>query len=137
MNWFAASTSAANVRRLRRVKVLLAGRDRTYLSLIRLLLSRRDFLVTSTSAPSKLLKAAELDQPDVVLLDGTGALADAARLACAVEAREPRVRVVVVVEEDQPKLRYLRVLPKWCPLDRLVDEIERAYARDPQPPLAS
>jgi PleD family two-component response regulator len=131
-----SAQNAAAVLRLHRIKVLLAGRDKTYLSLTRLLLTRRGFVVTSASTPSKLLGAVERQRPDVVILDGTGSLSDAARLAAAVEALQPRSRVVVVGDQHQPRLRHLRLLAKWSPLERLVEEIERAYARDLQPPPA-
>jgi DNA-binding NtrC family response regulator len=124
------NSDTARVLRLHRVKVLLAGRDKTYLSLIRFLLTRKGFVVTSVSTPRKLLKAVEREQPDVVVLDAAGSLTDAARVAAAVEALQPRTRVVVVADQRQAGVRSFRLLPKWSPLDTVVDEIERAYARD-------
>jgi PleD family two-component response regulator len=130
------SPDAAPVLRLHRVKVLLAGQDKTYLNLIRFLLTREGFIVTSVATPSKVLRAVEREQPDVVVLDGTGSLSDAARLEAAVEALQPRSRVVVVGDQSQPRLRGFRLLPKWSPLERVVDEIERAYARGAGPKTA-
>jgi DNA-binding NtrC family response regulator len=119
---------AANLRLLRRVRVLVVSRDRRFLSIARFLLAREDYVVDSTSRPGELFERVR-DGADVVVIDGTGSLATAARTAAEIEALYPGIGLVVVAEDGNHRTRTLRVLPKWGSLEELGNEIQRAYLR--------
>ena len=116
------------VRRLHRIRVLVAGHDRRFTSVIAFLLSRSGFDVDRTREPGDVLDLIERRGVDVVILDGTRSLGTAARLVAAVESVHPHVGVVLVAERRSiARPSGLRVLPKWGTFERLVDEVEGAY----------
>jgi DNA-binding NtrC family response regulator len=117
-----------NVRALRPPRVLLAVSDRRFVRVAGFLLARHGFDVDSTRRPRELLELMEQHPPDVVILDGSESLAEAARIAGAVEALHPHVTVIVVAEEAaRARAGNLRIFPKWTSFDQLVLNIERMH----------
>jgi chemotaxis response regulator CheB len=119
--------SSGNVRALRRVRVLVAARDRRFVAAAMFVLTRRGFLVEATR-PSDVLATVQRTAPDVVVLDGSGALASAGRIAAAVEGEYPGTSVVLVSENHH---HAASTLPKWKAFARLIEEIEGLYGIPP------
>jgi hypothetical protein len=117
-----------NLRLLRRIRVLIVSRDRRFVGLARLLLTREELLVEATSRSGEVL-ARVREGADVVVVDGSGAPAAAARLVAEIEATCPTVGVVVVAEDREPATAALRPLPKWDSLEELGRQIRLAYLR--------
>jgi DNA-binding NtrC family response regulator len=117
-----------NVRALRPLRVLLAARDRRFLRVAGFLLARHGFVVESTKRPRELLALIEKRCPDVVILDGSDSLGDAARTVGAIEALHPHVTVIVMAEDAAPPASAnFRIFPKWTSLEELVMKIERMH----------
>jgi CheY-like chemotaxis protein len=114
------------LRLLRPIRVLVVSRDDRYVSVCRFLLARKRFTVTATRRQQKLLARVE-DGVDVVVLDASYSLAEAAQAIAELEALRPEVGVVVVSERVPNVGSVLRTLPKWESPQRLADEICRAY----------
>jgi DNA-binding NtrC family response regulator len=118
----------ANVRPLHRQRVLVATTDRRFLRVAGFLLAREGYDVDSSRRPSELLDDIDRQLPNVVVLDGSDSLAAAVRTVAAIEALHPRVRVLIVVEDDaRPVSKMLRVFPKWSAMNDLLREVERPY----------
>lgn len=117
------------VTRLRPIRVLLVGRDRRFLRMANVLLSRHGCEVASIERSSELLERVERQRPNVVVLDGSDSLSATARAVAALEALPMPVSTVIVYEgaQDDP-LRQLRLLPKWGGFDEIVSEVERVYS---------
>lgn len=126
-----AEPVATNLHLLRRIRVLIVSRDRRFLGLARFLLTRDDLLVESTSKPGELFERVQAGA-DVVVLDGSGSIASAARAAAEIEALYPGVGLVVVADDARPTRSAFRLLPKWGSLANLGEEIRRAYLRPNQ-----
>jgi DNA-binding NtrC family response regulator len=122
-----ADASSGNVRALRRVRVLIAARDRRFVTAATFVLTRRGFLVDSAKA-GDVLATVERTAPDVVVLDGSDALASAGRIAAAVEGEYPGTSVVLVSENHH---HATSTLPKWKAFARLIEEIEGLYGIPP------
>jgi len=117
-----------NVRALRPLRVLLAARDRRFLRVAGFLLARHGFAVESTKRPRELLALVDARCPDIVILDGSDSLADAARTVGAIEAVHPHVTVIVMAEDAAPQTAVnFRIFPKWTSLEELVLKIERMH----------
>lgn len=118
----------APVFRLHPIRVLLVSRDRRFLRMANVLLSRHGCEVASIERPSGLLDRVEHRPPNVVVLDGSESLATTARRVAALDALPAPVPSVIVYEgaEEDP-LRHLRMLPKWGGFEEIVFEVERAY----------
>jgi chemotaxis response regulator CheB len=111
------------------IRVVLAARDRRFLDVTSFLLGRKGFVIDSVSKPEQLLRVVERHRPDVVILDGTDSLTVTARTIAAIEALAYPVAVLVVAEApEMASPRTVRLLHKWTPFDRLVDEVERLSA---------
>jgi DNA-binding NtrC family response regulator len=116
-----AGVNLDNVRVLRRLRVLVAARDRRFLRVAGFLLARGGFEVESTPRPRDLLQVVERKPPDIVILDASEALADAALCVAAVEALYPHVTVLVVSDDDAAASTLnLQVYDKWKSFERLV-----------------
>jgi DNA-binding NtrC family response regulator len=117
-----------NVRALRRLRVLVAARDRRFLRVAGFLLARRGFDVESTGRPRDVVEIVDRRPPDIVILDGSGSLAEAARSVAVLEALCPHVTVVVVSEETPPPpTANLRVFPKWTSFEQLAVNLEAMH----------
>jgi uncharacterized protein len=113
----------------RPVRVLLATRDDHFLRLTRFLLSRNDFIVDSTKQVPGIVDLVESQETDVVVLDATESLGEAARTVAAMDALHPHVRVLLVSDGGRPRpTTGLKVADKWEALETLPDEIRHARA---------
>ena len=66
---------------------------------------------------------------DVVVLDASDSLSEAARTAAAIEALHPQVGVLIVCDDERPKpATALPIMEKWEALETLSDDIRRSYA---------
>jgi uncharacterized membrane protein (UPF0127 family) len=118
------------VSRNSRTRVLLGTGDDGFLRLARFLLARNHFDVQATKRLAKTVELVERHHSDVVVIDATGSLADAARTVAAMEAVHPDVGVVVVCDGEPPRWTTgLKVTEKWAALESLADDI-RLLAED-------
>jgi ActR/RegA family two-component response regulator len=123
-----AGTGLENVRSLRRQRVLVITRDRRYLRTAGFLLARAGFAVDRAERVSEALELVDRHQPDVVVVDASGSVPAAARLAAAIEGLRPGARVFVVSENEEGSLAVnLRLFPKWS-VEALVSEVARFEA---------
>src|SRR3954451_8349700 len=81
-------------------RVLLGTEDDRFMRLARFLLTRHPFTVESTKRLVRTVDLVERHHPDVVVIDATGSLADAARTIAAIEALHPHVAVMVVCDGE-------------------------------------
>jgi DNA-binding NtrC family response regulator len=110
----------------RRIRVVLAARDRRFLRVTSFLLARDGFLVDSTRKVEDLPDMVQRHRPDVVILDGMDSLTMTARAIAGLEALPYSVAVLVVAEAPEASSpRSVRLLHKWTSFDRLVHEVER------------
>jgi DNA-binding NtrC family response regulator len=110
-----------NVRALRRLRVLVATRDRRFIRVAGFLLARGGFDVESTPRPRDLLEVIETQPQDIVILDASESLAEAARWVAAIEALHPHITVLVVSDDGEGVSTVnLRVFDKWKSFERLV-----------------
>jgi len=118
-----ARTGLENVRSLRPQRVLVVTRDRRYLRTAGFLLARAGFVVDRAERVSEALELVDRHQPDVVVVDASGSLRAAARLAAAIEGLRPGARVVVVSEDGERSAAVnLRLFPKWS-VEALVSQV--------------
>jgi hypothetical protein len=123
-----ASAPAANLHLLRPIRVLLVSPDRRFVGLARLLLSREELLVDAVAEPGEILGRVR-DGVEVVVLDGSNALAETAQTVAVLESLFPHVAVVVVCEEGERVFSALPALSKWGSLEQLAAEVRRSYLR--------
>jgi uncharacterized membrane protein (UPF0127 family) len=111
------------------IRVLLGSRDDRFLRLARFLLTRNDFAVESTKRLPSAVAYVERHGSDVVVLDASDSLSEAARTVAAIEALNPQVRVMLVCDADRPRpTTGLNVVEKWHALETLADEIKLSHA---------
>jgi uncharacterized protein len=113
----------------RPIRVLLGTRDDRFLRLARFLLTRSDFVVESTKRLPSAVEYVEKHGTDVVVLDASDSLSEAAKTVAAIEALNPEVRVLLVCDADRPRpTAGLDVMEKWQALESLPDEIKLSHA---------
>jgi uncharacterized protein len=113
----------------RPIRVLLGTRDDRFLRLARFLLTRNDFVVESTKRLPSAVDFVERHGTDVVVLDASDSLSEAARTVAAIEALNPEVRVLLVCDAKRPRPKSgLNVMEKWQALETLADEIKPSHA---------
>jgi uncharacterized membrane protein (UPF0127 family) len=114
-------------------RVLLGTGDDRFLKLARFLLTRNHFVVESTKRVVRAVELVERHRADVVVIDASDSLGDAARAVAAIEALHPHVGVVVVCDGEPPRWTTgLKVTEKWAALETLPDDI-RLLAEDALP----
>jgi PleD family two-component response regulator len=117
-----------NVRSLRPLRVLVAGRDARFGRVAGFLLARRGFDVEILHQPSKVLDAVSRTGVDVVIVDASDSVSEAARTVAALEALHPHLTVVVVADDPaDADGATLRLLPKWTSLETLVLNLEATH----------
>jgi uncharacterized protein len=113
----------------RPIRVLVATRDEGFIRLARFILARNDFVVDSTKRVTGVVDLVEQQDADVVVLDATESLSEAARTVAAMEALHPHVRVLLVSDGGRPRPSTgLKVADKWEALETLPNEIQHSYA---------
>jgi uncharacterized membrane protein (UPF0127 family) len=124
--------SVAAAARNGNTRVLLSTGDDRFLRLARFLLTRNQFDVEVTRRVVKTVDLVDRHHPDVVVIDATESLGDAARTVAALEALHPHVAVLVVYDGDPPRWTTgLKVIEKWEALETLSDDI-RSLAAEAQ-----
>jgi CheY-like chemotaxis protein len=122
----------ANVRPLRPIRVLLAGRDPRYLRVMAFLLGRRGYEIQRVTKDAALLEDVGSFDPDVVVLVEGDSFGDTVGQAVALLGTTERASVVVATaRHEAPAANRLRFVQKWGPFDSLVDAVERAWAEIP------
>ena len=117
-----------NVRPLRPLRVLVAARDARFGRVAGFLLARRGYDVEILRRPSTVLEAVPRVGADVVIVDATDSVSDAARLVAALEALHPHVTAVVVADDPaESNGGPFQVLPKWTSLETLVLNLEAMH----------
>jgi uncharacterized membrane protein (UPF0127 family) len=113
----------------RPIRVLLGTRDEQFLRLAEFLLTRNGFAVETTKKITTAVDLVWRQRLDVVVLDASDSLSEAARTAAAIEALHPQVAVVIVCDDERPKpATGLPIKEKWEALETLSDDIRRSYA---------
>lgn len=116
------------VQALHRLHVLVAAQDRRFQRMAGFLLTRAGLEVSTLRKVRELLPTIEARRPDIVIVDGTKSLSEAARTAAVIEALHPGTTVVLVAEDERiPAVANLRVYPKWESFDDLVASLERMH----------
>ena len=117
-----------NVRPLRPLRVLVAARDARFGRVAGFLLARRGFDVEILHRPSTVLDAVSRTGVDVVIVDASDSVSEAARTVAALEALHPHLTVVVVADDPADAGgATLRILPKWTSLETLVLNLEATH----------
>jgi hypothetical protein len=126
-----------NIRSLRQIRVLVAGRDARYVRATTFLLGRSGFDVRRVRHGPSLLHDPRLARTDVLLLEAEGAPTRAAVQANAVLAAFDHVAVVVAATDALPSSDgRLQTVEKWAPLDAVVAAVDRAWLAARSAPLA-
>jgi uncharacterized protein len=105
--------------------VIVATRDRRFAKLMRFVLDRHGFEVT-TSSRGDLLELLDRRQADAVILDAPGSLLAAGKAAAAAKALHPDVEIVVVSEGAHESPTTFAVYDKWDGMDDVVETVSRA-----------
>jgi hypothetical protein len=122
----------ANVRPLRPIRVLFAGRDPRYIRVMSFLLSRRGYETRRSTKDGVLFADVDSFRPDIVILAEGETFGDTVGQAVAVLGRTENVSVIVSTSrEDAPSASRLRFVQRWGSFDALVDAVERAWADIP------
>jgi DNA-binding NtrC family response regulator len=116
-----------NVRPLRPLRVLVAGRDARFGRVAGFLLARHGFEVETLRRPFDVVEAVSRLGLDVVLLDASDSLSEAARTAATLDALHPHITVVVVADEPGVHNDNLQILAKWTSLETLVLNLEAMH----------
>jgi uncharacterized protein len=120
---------ATNGSPTRPIRVLLGTRDEQFLRLADFLLTRNGFAVAATKRLADVVDLVWQQHLDVVVLDASDSLSEAARTAAAIEALHPQVGVLIVCDDERPKpATGLPIMDKWEALETLSDDIRRSYA---------
>ena len=123
-----ATRQADNGSPTRPIRVLLATRDEQFLRLAEFLLTRNGFAVETTKRLTNVVDLVWRQRLDVVVLDASDSLSEAARTAAAIEALHPQVGVLIVCDDERPKpATALPIMDKWEALETLSDDIRRSY----------
>lgn len=126
--------AVGTVHRLRLIRVLLASEDPRFRGVAAFLLSRSGFVIETTRRLSRLVELIERRGAHVVILDGSDSPAAAARTAANIRTSHPRVGVLLVTEDLEPRSRRsFDHLPKWGPFEEVVARIERVYVEAARP----
>jgi len=124
-----ATRQAASGSPTRPIRVLLGTRDEQFLRLAEFLLTRNGFAVETTKKVASAVDLVWRQRLDVVVLDASDSLSEAARTAAAIEALHPQVGVLIVCDDERPKpATGLPIMEKWEALETLSDDIRRSYA---------
>jgi uncharacterized protein len=113
--------------RLWPLRVLVISPDRHFLTVMSLLLARRNCSVTTTANANRVIETIDRESSDVVVIDA-GKLPAPATVAKVQTLARP-VGVVLVADEPRFELSNPPVLAKWGPFEDFAAAIERADER--------
>jgi uncharacterized membrane protein (UPF0127 family) len=108
------------------IRVLMVGTDRRFRGVSAALLARRGCIVGVGERIDRAPDMARRQRADVVVLDAGAQPAVAALAAAQIEALDPPVGVVVVLENLEESPPGLAPVAKWGSFDALYDAVERA-----------
>ena len=141
MNDAGHAADLGNVRPLQPARVLLTGRDMRFIKVASFLLARRGFGVSHAPSDRELMRIADEQTVDVVVLDASRSFTSALRTAAALSAAHPHLRVILATDRSTSDVHSTyQWIEKWRGLDALPDEIARAQLGldlEPPPPAAS
>jgi hypothetical protein len=122
----------AEVRLLRPVRVLVAGADDLVVSALCDDLLRLGFQAMSTTRQHRVAKLAEIERVNVVILETSGGLSAAAKLAAALDELPHGVRVLFACPPESPArgLGY-DVVDPGAASEELAAAVHRAYRGGP------
>jgi DNA-binding NtrC family response regulator len=109
-----------------RSRVLLVANDRRYRAVTATLLSQRGYDVAAGSGDEDVVELAVRERAQVVVLDASSSLTEAACQVARLDSLRPRVGVVAVSTDSGSRLAALPVLAKWCEFDELSAAVDRA-----------
>src|SRR5258708_25024482 len=116
----------SNVRPLRPIRVLFAGRDPRYLRVMSFLLARRGYETRRSTKDAVLFADVASFQPDIVVLAEGQSFGDAVGQAVALLGRAENVSVIGSTSRaDAPSASRLRLVQPWGSLDTLVAAVDR------------
>jgi DNA-binding response OmpR family regulator len=120
------SAPAEAVSRARARRLLLVASDRRFRAVASALLTQHGYAVTIGNSRANVAELAVRDRADVVVLDASASLTDAAHEAARLGALQPPVALVAVSSEPQDELAAMPVISKWTSFDELLLAIEQA-----------
>ncbi len=124
-----------NVRPLRPIRLLLAGREVRYLRALSFLFERRGYTTEISFLRDGLPADVGTFRPDVVLLAEDDSFGDVVARAMELIAVYERLTVVLATSRPPaPDSSRLRFVPRWGPFAELEAVIERAWADLPSLP---
>jgi CheY-like chemotaxis protein len=123
---------ATNVRRLKALRVLVAGSDRRFVRVTSFLLARSGYAVTEAGT-GDAIRTAERCRADVVLLEGGTSRAVAARVVTQLAALPGSPAVVLVTQNGQEPWSGQHTVEKWSTMETLASRIESAALERPSP----
>jgi CheY-like chemotaxis protein len=110
------------------VRVLLVGNDLRFLRVASALLSSEGHIVSSSERPSELIELVHGLGTDVVVLDATRSLAQAARAAASLRGLPQPVATVLVADRVRlPHLSGLAIVRKWGGFHELSSRVKEAH----------
>jgi len=116
-----------NVRALQPARVALAARDKRFLKVASFLLARRGYRVSQAPTDAELMRLADKQPFDVVVLDASTSLSSSLRTAAALSAVHPNVHILLATEHSAVAAdTTYQQFDKWRDLGALPDEVARA-----------
>jgi CheY-like chemotaxis protein len=120
------SGSALSVSGARAGRLLLVASDRRFRAVASALLTQRGYFVTIGDGRANVAELAVRDRADVVVLDASASLTEAAHEAARLGALQPPVALIAVSSEPHDELAAMPVVSKWAPFDELLLAIDQA-----------
>jgi CheY-like chemotaxis protein len=118
----------SNVVRLQPVRVLLVGADLRFLRVAAALLSFEGYSVQPCTRPRELLELVYRFRSEVVVIDASRSVADAARAAASLRALPDPVGAVLVVDQEHSSpVAGVPLVSKWGRFDELSARVGEAY----------
>jgi hypothetical protein len=125
----AAKGEFDNVRSLRAVRVLVAGRDARYARATTFLLGRSGYETRRVRHARPLLGDPRVESADIVLLEAEASPEAAVAQAQTILSALGHVAVVVAARRRAPSADgRLQFVDKWAPFDEVVLAVNRAWA---------
>lgn len=119
---------SSKVVRLQPVRVLLVGSDLRFIRVAAALLSFEGYSVQSCDRPRELMELVHRLRTDVVVIDATRSLGEAARATVSLRTLPRPVPAVLVVDEGGSSLAAgVPLLSKWGRFEELSARIGEAY----------
>jgi DNA-binding NtrC family response regulator len=123
-----AVADASNVVRLQPVRVLLVGADMRFTRVAAALLSFEGYSVQSCERLRELMEWVHRLSTDVVVIDASRSLADAARATVSLRMLPQPVPAVLVVDHGSDSVAAgMPLISKWGRFEELSARVDQAY----------